>query len=176
MFFCVHEFHSSFGNSKCWALWGLLRSFLWKNIETIHDQILFPFNLSYRSKISTVLAWSFPCSKEKTEISICEQRLVVRGKLLEDATLVSSIEGRIFLARAAGAEQPSSPATTEEVEEITLVIKKLGCSLETILTVSHFFGAQHVSHISDSSAKKSYESTIITLFYLCFTWEQDQIT
>lgn len=68
---------------------------------------------------------------------------MVRGKLLEDATLVSSIEGRIFLARAAGAEQTSSPATTtEEADEITLVIKKLGCSLETILTVSHFFGAQ----------------------------------
>lgn len=54
---------------------------------------------------------------------------MVRGKLLEDATLVSSIEGRIFLARAAGAEQRSSPATTtEEVDEITLVIKKLGFS------------------------------------------------
>ena len=140
---------------------------VWKNIETIHDQILFPFNLGCRSKVSTVLTWSFPCSKEKTEISICEQRLVVRGKLLEDATLVSSIEGRIFLARAAGAEQPSSPATsTEEVEEITLVIKKLGCSLETILTVSHFFGAQHVSHISDSSAKKSYESTILCFIFV----------
>lgn len=137
-----------------------------KSIETIHDQILFPFNLSCQSKISTVLAWSFPCSKEKTEISICEQRLVVRGKLLEDATLVSSIEGRIFLARAAGAEQPSSPATTEEVEEITLVIKKLGCSLETIWTVSHFFGAQNVSHISDSSAKKSYESTILCFIFV----------
>eukprot|EP00434_Breviolum_minutum_P007053 symbB.v1.2.006223.t3/scaffold340.1/size245066/9 len=74
---------------------------------------------------------------EKTEISICEQRLVVRGKLLEDATLVSSIEGRIFLARAAGAEQPSSPATsTEEVEEITLVIKMVGKSCDLRITTS----------------------------------------
>ena len=24
VFFCVYEFHSSFGNSKCWTLWGLL--------------------------------------------------------------------------------------------------------------------------------------------------------
>lgn len=119
---------------------------------------------------STVLTWSFPCSKEKTEISICEQRLVVRGKLLEDATLVSSIEGRIFLARAAGAEQPSSPATTEEVEEITLVIKKLGCSLETILTVTLLWGTKCFTH------KRQFRKKVLwkhdTLFYL----SQDQIT
>eukprot|EP00435_Cladocopium_sp_Y103_P032431 s2414_g8.t1 len=55
---------------------------------------------------------------ERTGIAVEEQRLVLRGKLLEDDVDLSSIDGRIFLARRTA----GSPGC-EQTEEVQLAVK-----------------------------------------------------
>lgn len=61
-----------------------------------------------------------------TRISPADQRLVVRGKLLEDGTALSSIDGRIFLARRTGKAAEQSTGSTQMSEEVQVIIKILG--------------------------------------------------
>ncbi|CAJ1385611.1 unnamed protein product [Effrenium voratum] len=58
----------------------------------------------------------------KTGVKEDEQRLVTRGRLLEDSTLLESVDGRIFLARASCVSfEPVEPK-----DEIQLRLKTIG--------------------------------------------------
>ncbi|CAK9061287.1 Uncharacterized protein SCF082_LOCUS32124 [Durusdinium trenchii] len=58
---------------------------------------------------------------QKTGIDIEEQRLVTRGKLLEDSTLIHLVDGRIFLARG-------SLSKKGDGDEIELTVKMVGAT------------------------------------------------
>lgn len=68
---------------------------------------------------------------QKTGIDIEEQRLVTRGKLLEDSTLIHLVDGRIFLARGSLSKKESEELDEDDEgdgDEIELTVKMVGAT------------------------------------------------